>query len=348
MIVVGGEITTDTYVDIPKIARQTVADIGYTRAKYGFDAETCSVLTAIDEQSPDIAQGVDTAYEARHIPGDDDPLDKIGAGDQGMMFGYATRETKELMPMPIQIAHTLARRLSEVRKADVVPYLRPDGKTQVTVRYENGKPIEIVKILISTQHKPDVDSESLIKPDLWEHVVEPVLHADYRELYTEKEPAREPAGEPDRQVRDRRADGRRRAHRPQDHRRHLRRRGAPRRRRVLRQGPVEGRPLGRLRGALRGEERGRRRAGGPLRGAGRIRDRRRAPAVADGRDLRHRARAAVARSSSWSTSTSTCARERSSATSTCAGRSSARRPPTATSAATTTTSRGRRPTRRRR
>jgi S-adenosylmethionine synthetase len=187
MIVVGGEITTKTYVDIPKIARQTVADIGYTRAKFGFDAETCSVLTAIDEQSPDIAQGVDAAYEARHIPGDDDPLDKIGAGDQGMMFGYATRETKQLMPMPIQIAHTLARRLSEVRKADVVPYLRPDGKTQVTVRYENGKPIEIVKILISTQHKPDVDSESLIKPDLWEHVVEPVLHADYRELYTEKD-----------------------------------------------------------------------------------------------------------------------------------------------------------------
>jgi S-adenosylmethionine synthetase len=186
MILVGGEITTETYVDIPKIARQTVADIGYTRAKYGFDAETCNVLTAIDEQSPDIAQGVDTAYEARHIPGDDDPLDKVGAGDQGMMFGYATRETKELMPMPIQIAHTLARRLAEVRKADVVPYLRPDGKTQVTVRYENGKPIEIVKILISTQHKPDIDGESLIKPDLWEHVVEPVLHADYRELYTEK------------------------------------------------------------------------------------------------------------------------------------------------------------------
>jgi S-adenosylmethionine synthetase len=187
MIVVGGEITTETYVDIPKIARQTVAEIGYTRAKYGFDGETCAVLTAIDEQSPDIAQGVDTAYEARHIPGDDDPLDKIGAGDQGMMFGYATRETKQLMPMPIQIAHTLARRLSEVRKADVVPYLRPDGKTQVTVRYENGKPIEVVKILISTQHKPEVDSESLIKPDLWEHVVEPVLHADYRELYTEKD-----------------------------------------------------------------------------------------------------------------------------------------------------------------
>ena len=264
------------------------------------------------------------------------------------MFGYATRETKELMPMPIQIAHTLARRLSEVRKADVVPYLRPDGKTQVTVRYENGKPIEIVKILISTQHKPDVDSETLIKPDLWEHVVEPVLHADYRELYTEKDAARQPAGEPDRQVRDRRPDGRRRPHRPQDHRRHLRRRGPPRRRRVLRQGPVEGGPLGRLRRALRGQERRRGRAGGPLRGAGRLRDRRRAPAVADGRDLRHRAGRRRRRSSSWSTSTSTCAPARSSATSTCAGRSSARPPPTATSAATTTTSRGRRRTRPRR
>jgi S-adenosylmethionine synthetase len=185
LIVIGGEITTSTYADIPKIARGVVADIGYTRAKYGFDGETCAVLTAIDEQSSDIAQGVDAAYEARHIPGDDDPLDREGAGDQGMMFGYATRETKELMPMPIQIAHTLARRLSEVRKAGIVPYLRPDGKTQVTVRYENGKPVEIVKVLISTQHGPDVDSDTVIKPDLWEHVVEPVLHADYRELYTE-------------------------------------------------------------------------------------------------------------------------------------------------------------------
>jgi S-adenosylmethionine synthetase len=187
LIVIGGEITTNTYADIPRIARGVVADIGYTRAKYGFDGETCAVLTAIDEQSSDIAQGVNAAYEARHIPGDDDPLDKEGAGDQGMMFGYATRETKELMPMPIQIAHTLARRLSEVRKADVVPYLRPDGKTQVTVRYENGKPVEIMKVLISTQHGPGVDSESVIKPDLWEHVVEPVLHADYSELYADGE-----------------------------------------------------------------------------------------------------------------------------------------------------------------
>jgi S-adenosylmethionine synthetase len=186
LVVVSGEITTETYVDIPRIVRDTLKRIGYDRAKYGFDAETCAVITAIDEQSPDIAQGVDKAYEARTDPGDDDVLDVAGAGDQGMMFGYATRETKALMPMPIQIAHTLAKRLAEVRKAGVIPYLRPDGKTQVTVRYENDRPVEVVKLLISTQHKPDIDGETLIKPDLWEHVVEPVLHEEYKELFTEK------------------------------------------------------------------------------------------------------------------------------------------------------------------
>jgi S-adenosylmethionine synthetase len=187
LVIVSGEITTETYVDIPRIVRETLKRIGYDRAKYGFDADTCSVLTAIDEQSPDIAQGVDDAYEARTDPNDEDELDRIGAGDQGMMFGYATRETRALMPMPIQIAHTLAKRLAEVRKAGVVPYLRPDGKTQVTVRYENDRPVEIVRLLISAQHKPDLDGETLIKPDLWEHVVEPVLHEEYKELFTDRE-----------------------------------------------------------------------------------------------------------------------------------------------------------------
>ena len=183
LVVVSGEISTETYVDVPKIARDTIRKIGYDNASYGFDCNTCAVITAIDEQSPDIAQGVNQAYESRTDPGDDDELDVAGAGDQGMMFGYATRETAELMPMPISLAHRLAHRLAEVRRGDVMPYLRPDGKTQVTVRYENGRPIEVEKVLISTQHKPGVDSETLIKPDLWEHVLHPILPS---ELYDEK------------------------------------------------------------------------------------------------------------------------------------------------------------------
>src|SRR5918995_2691214 len=187
LVVVSGEITTKTYVDIPKIARETIRRIGYDDPHYGFDYEACAVLTAIDEQSPDIAQGVDEAFECRTDPNDDDELDRVGAGDQGMMFGYATRETKVLMPMPIQIAHTLAHRLAEVRKAKVIPYLGPDGKTQVTIRYENDRPVEVAKVLISTQHREDVDGETLIKNELWEHVVEPVLHGEYKELFTEEE-----------------------------------------------------------------------------------------------------------------------------------------------------------------
>jgi S-adenosylmethionine synthetase len=175
LIVVSGEISTETYVDIQDIARETVRKIGYDDAAYGFDCDTCAVINTIDRQSPDIAQGVDKAYEARHDPADDDELDVAGAGDQGMMFGYASNETDELMPMPISLAHKLAKRLAEVRKGEVVPYLRPDGKTQVTVRYLDGRPVEIEKLLISTQHADGVDTESLIKPDLWEHVVKPVL-----------------------------------------------------------------------------------------------------------------------------------------------------------------------------
>ena len=181
LVVVAGEITTDIYVDIPRLVRERIREIGYTRAKFGFDAETCGVLVAIDEQSPDIAQGVEHSYENQR--GDDDPLDRVGAGDQGMMFGYASNETRELMPLPIMLAHRIAKRLSEVRKADVLPYLRPDGKTQVTVRYdldEHGrqKPVEIERVLISTQHRDGLDVETLLKPDLVEHVIEPILPKD--------------------------------------------------------------------------------------------------------------------------------------------------------------------------
>src|ERR687896_99439 len=181
LVVVSGEISTKAYVDVPKIARDTIRKIGYDNASYGFDCDTCAVITAIDEQSPDIAQGVDQAYESRTDPSDDDELDIAGAGDQGMMFGFATRETEELMPLPISLAHKLAHRLADVRRAEVIPYLRPDGKTQVSVRYHEGRPVEIEKLLISTQHKEG--AESLLPDDLWEHVVEPILPKD---LYDER------------------------------------------------------------------------------------------------------------------------------------------------------------------
>ena len=188
LVVVAGEISTETYVDIPTLVRRKVREIGYDRAKYGFDADTCGVIVALDEQSPDIAQGVDTAYEVQHDPGDDDPLDRIGAGDQGMMFGYACRETDELMPLPIMLAHLICRRLAEVRKADVLPYLRPDGKAQVTVRYEvdehgRQRPVEIERVLVSAQHREGLDVESLLKPDIVDHVLRPILPHD---LYDER------------------------------------------------------------------------------------------------------------------------------------------------------------------
>ena len=183
LVVVSGEISTSTYVDVPKIVRRTINEIGYDHGDFGFDGNTCAVISAIDEQSKDIAQGVDKAYEARTDATDDDEFDQDGAGDQGMMFGYATNETSALMPMPVQIAHTLARRLSAVRKDGTLDYLRPDGKTQVTVRYRDGIPVEIVRILISTQHAEGVDCEEQIKPDLWEHVIVPVLDEEYADLY---------------------------------------------------------------------------------------------------------------------------------------------------------------------
>jgi S-adenosylmethionine synthetase len=186
LVIVAGEITTETYVDINKLVRDKISEIGYTRAKFGFDAETCGVVAAIDEQSPDIARGIDSSYETQH--GDKDPLDIEGAGDQGMMFGYASNETAELMPLPILLAHKICKRMAEVRKAGVMPYLRPDGKSQVTVRYEideHGaqRPIEIARLLVSSQHADNLDIDTLIKPDVIEHVLHPILPHD---LYDEK------------------------------------------------------------------------------------------------------------------------------------------------------------------
>src|SRR5438876_9317738 len=188
LVVVAGEISTETYVDIAKLVRKKISEIGYTHSEWGFDATTCGVVVAIDEQSPDIAQGVDVSYELQHDPGDDDPLDRIGAGDQGMMFGYATNETKELMPLPIMLALKICKRPAAVRKAGELPYLRPDGKAQVTIRYEvdvdgRQRPVEIVRVLVSTQHSDGISSEDLIKPDIIERVLRPILPAD---LYDEK------------------------------------------------------------------------------------------------------------------------------------------------------------------
>ncbi|MEX0875214.1 MAG: methionine adenosyltransferase [Actinomycetota bacterium] len=176
---VAGEISTSTYVDIPKIVRQTIVEVGYDRAKYGFDGHTCGVSVAVQEQSPDIAQGVDESLEAR-TEHKEDELDLLGAGDQGMMFGYACDEGvhTELMPTPIWLAHRMAQRLAEVRKAGVLPYLRPDGKTQVTIEYEGWRPIRVHTVLISTQHADGIDFDTLLRPDLVEHVIKPIVPAE--------------------------------------------------------------------------------------------------------------------------------------------------------------------------
>jgi S-adenosylmethionine synthetase len=180
LAMVAGEITTTAYVEIPTIVRDTIRGIGYDRESVGFDGNTCGVVTSIDPQSPDIAQGVDTAYEKRTAGAEED-LDSQGAGDQGMMFGYAVDETEDLMPLPIWLAHRLAHRLSEVRKAGILPYLRPDGKTQVTFDYEDGIPVALKTVLISTQHQPGLDAETLIKPDLIEHVIRPLVPPQFQD-----------------------------------------------------------------------------------------------------------------------------------------------------------------------
>ncbi|QZA32858.1 methionine adenosyltransferase [Hydrogenibacillus sp. N12] len=183
LVLVVGEMTTSGYVDIPKVVRDTVREIGYTRAKFGFDADTCAVLTSINEQSPDIAMGVDRALEAREGQMSEGEIEAIGAGDQGLVFGFAVNETPELMPLPIALAHRLARRLAEVRKDKTLPYLRPDGKTQVTVEYDGPKPVRVDTIVVSAQHDPDVD-QATIRRDILEHVIRPVVPAAYLDAET--------------------------------------------------------------------------------------------------------------------------------------------------------------------
>ena len=283
LVVVSGEISTETFVDIQEVARETIRGIGYIDADLGFSADSCAVLNTIDKQSPDIAQGVDHSWETQTDPDDDDELDIAGAGDQGMMFGYATNETETFMPLPISLAHQLAKQLAKVRHDGTLDYLRPDGKTQVSVRYADGVPVAVEKLLISTQHH-DSATRDRITDDLWEHVVLPILpaamfdanklRADFLVNPTGRFVIGGPVGDcgPDR---------------PQDHRRHVRRHGPPRRWRVQRQGPVEGRPLRRVRRALGGQEPRRRGHRRPVGGAGRLRDRRRAPGQRHGRDVRY-------------------------------------------------------------
>ena len=237
MALVIGEITTNCYVDIPKTVRNVINDIGYTKGEYGFDGNTCNVLTAIDEQSSDIAQGVDEALEYKTgelAQTEEDIIEATGAGDQGLVFGYACNETDELMPAPIIFAHKLAKRLTDVRKDGTLPYLRPDGKTQVTVEYdEEGRIIRIDTVLISTQHDPAATLEQ-IRADLLKHVITPVLPADLLDDKTKV------FRQSDGQIRHRRPSWRCRSDGKKNHRRHLRRLCASRRRRIFRQRSYKG------------------------------------------------------------------------------------------------------------
>ena len=178
LVLVAGEVTTSTYVDLPRLVRKTVLDIGYDDDAYGINGKTCGVIVSLDEQSPDIGQGVDNAFEVRAGTGGEDQLNAQGAGDQGMMFGYACDETPDLMPLPIWLAHRMAQRLAQVRRVGVLPYLRPDGKTQVSVTYDQGRPVAIETVLISTQHDPGIDIETLLLPDLRDNVIHPLLPTD--------------------------------------------------------------------------------------------------------------------------------------------------------------------------
>ncbi len=280
LVVVAGEITTSAYVEIPQIVREVISGIGYTSSEMGFDGLTCGVAVSIGQQSADIAMGVDTAYEVRQGTSGEDALFGQGAGDQGMMFGYACDETDDLMPVPIWLAHRLAQRLAQVRKVGVLPYLRPDGKTQVTFEYEDGRPVRLKTVLVSTQHRPTVDLETLLKPDLRDHVIAPIVPRTIcrRRLRG--------SCQPDRPVRTRRAQRRYRADREENNRGYLWRGGPARRRGFFRQRSFQSRPLRCLRGALGRQACCGLGGGQTLRGPDRICDRGRPAGVVDGRAVR--------------------------------------------------------------
>ncbi len=270
VVIVAGEITTSAWVDVEALVRKTVLDIGYDHSDMGFDGASCGVINIIGKQSADIAQGVDRKDER-----------KQGAGDQGLMFGYATNETDVLMPAPISLAHRLVKRQAQVRKNGKLPWLRPDAKSQVTLRYENDEPVGVEAVVLSTQHSDDVSTKHL-REAVMEEILKPVLP---RQVDRQ---AHQVSHQSHRALRHRRARRRLRPYRSQDHRRYLRRLRPPRRRGILGQGPLEGRPIGGLCGPLRGEEHRRRGPRGALRGPGLICDRGGGAHLDHDPDVRHR------------------------------------------------------------